>query len=1054
MQARVFSAVFLLSSSSPAPRCHRLRRGPHRASPWALAVLGLLMAAGAPLLAQSLADSGFGMNNVNYSQGLIARVAPAQPGYPGTVTANNRYDRAVNDFGASWTRWVLWWHDVERYNNYGGAGDATGEPMCGDDLSQRLLPNDPQIRWTWGLTSPLPTGSTASRQYDEVLAADQARGLNTLIVLQGVPRCRQTVPSLPEVKPANLGESVFNNSAQGCSSGINPRNYWAYFVHQAVSRYGNQVRYWQVWNEPNLAWPGTPAEYARLVQVTYQAATCANSNVQLVAPGFSDERFRGSTEEQKIQSFYTALLQPSGDPTHPTFKDYLAAFGLHEYVSPWKTFVFARWTRDVLDDEQTPLWITESGVNSPVANVPELERNSYAIQHTAYFLALQNEYNLDRLFHFQLDDSADNTGLLTVDPNNPPPAGEERNPVYHTLERSMYDAFRDVVHEYLFDAAPRRVRGKYLLWTPDDSPGEPPPEVDYQRNTSGESYQAIYLDSPSHGKLTVLWNVTSSLVTADIPPFSPQTTGAFLVDRTGQIIQSIPTDPISGNYQIALAPYTHSAIAGPPLILVEPKGDCPSGRRGGGPFTCTPPDPPLPPTLYPDLTPTAIVYDSSQLAAGQPILLDSGVHNLGFVSSGSFAVRWRVDGQDIGALGGHDGVPARTVVLDGNSQLVWTAVAGTHTITFEVDAFGQITESKEFNNIKAVTLTVPEVDLPDLTPTPITFGSYFVEGQQVLVDSGVTNLGLVDSGTFNVQWLVDGQDIGAVGGHENVAAGTTLLDGNSQLIWTAEGGPHTLTFIVDFDNQLLEEDETNNEVSVEVDVAGAPHITNKLFTPRLVPGGLLYSHMLEVVDPNPTDLLTYDLTTGPSGMSLDSAGLLAWTAPTSGIGNVYPVSVEVSDGLFTDSHDFDVQTVNVLFYFTAPQPVGSTFLVYNRIDSTGTAPLYIYSVNLEGPDAGGEISVYEDQCTGRSLPPGTSCFIYYWIAPTSIGTKAATAVVSTNSFFNPTLYIGWTLNAIESTNAPLGEPAIAGDPGAAGPTGSCRGRGAACLGVEGGHGRP
>jgi len=108
----------------------------------------------------------------------------------------------------------------------------------------------------------------------------------------------------------------------------------------------------------------------------------------------------------------------------------------------------------------------------------------------------------------------------------------------------------------------------------------------------------------------------------------------------------------------------------------------------------------------PDLTPTAINFNSADLVRGRAVLFDSGVQNLKPTGSGAFNVKWFVDGVQVG-YGGHAGVPGNTTVLNGNSALTWTAVAGTHTLTFTLDVDSNVAESNETNNSRAVTVTVP-----------------------------------------------------------------------------------------------------------------------------------------------------------------------------------------------------------------------------------------------------------------------------------------------------------------------------------------------------------
>ena len=112
-----------------------------------------------------------------------------------------------------------------------------------------------------------------------------------------------------------------------------------------------------------------------------------------------------------------------------------------------------------------------------------------------------------------------------------------------------------------------------------------------------------------------------------------------------------------------------------------------------------------------------ITYSSS-VVAGQAIYFDSGVINSGNAASGSFAVKWEVNGEQK-TYGTHNSVPACTTVADGNSQFYWTpAAAGYYTIAFTVDCDNSISEGNEFNN--QVSITVYANPAPPPQPQSIT----------------------------------------------------------------------------------------------------------------------------------------------------------------------------------------------------------------------------------------------------------------------------------------------------------------------------------------------
>ena len=77
------------------------------------------------------------------------------------------------------------------------------------------------------------------------------------------------------------------------------------------------------------------------------------------------------------------------------------------------------------------------------------------------------------------------------------------------------------------------------------------------------------------------------------------------------------------------------------------------------------------------------------------------------MDSGGFNIKWFVDGREVGAYGGHSGVPAGQTLLNGNSQFTWSFnAAGSHTVTFTVDVDNHVQESNEQDNSRTVTVQV------------------------------------------------------------------------------------------------------------------------------------------------------------------------------------------------------------------------------------------------------------------------------------------------------------------------------------------------------------
>lgn len=60
------------------------------------------------------------------------------------------------------------------------------------------------------------------------------------------------------------------------------------YVYETVKRYRGQIRYWEIWNEPDVSmfWKGTPEEFAELVRIAVRAARRADPEAKIMAAGY------------------------------------------------------------------------------------------------------------------------------------------------------------------------------------------------------------------------------------------------------------------------------------------------------------------------------------------------------------------------------------------------------------------------------------------------------------------------------------------------------------------------------------------------------------------------------------------------------------------------------------------------------------------------------------------------------------------------------------------------------------------------------------------------
>jgi O-antigen ligase len=191
--------------------------------------------------------------------------------------------RVARDAGFHWIRQGFVWSDIE----IAGKGDYV----------DRRGPGPAHSAWD---------------KYDFIV--DQARAFNLEIVarLDATPAWARSAPN-----PNNPcgGDQVDYSHAP-------PANVddYADFVKAVVSRYKGKVRYFQIWNEPNLIgeWPPqpNPAAYTALLKAAYEAAHAANPDAVILMAPLAQTHTGDQCNPNDIlylQAMYDAGAQPYFD---------------------------------------------------------------------------------------------------------------------------------------------------------------------------------------------------------------------------------------------------------------------------------------------------------------------------------------------------------------------------------------------------------------------------------------------------------------------------------------------------------------------------------------------------------------------------------------------------------------------------------------------------------------------------------------------------------------------------------------------------------------------
>jgi polysaccharide biosynthesis protein PslG len=171
--------------------------------------------------------------------------------------------------------------------------------------------------------------------------------------------------------------------------------FWRDYVSGLVSRYHQDIKYWEVWNEFNgsFAENGTPAIYAELVRETSIAAKKIDPTAQIgISVANFDVNFLDAAIKAGAGGHFDYIC------VHPYEK--LAALADNGEVD---FLTMARTLRQMLAannlPKDMPLWITEIGAQTPVSPEQQADTRQAIALAKAYLLSIASGFR--RVFWFE-----------------------------------------------------------------------------------------------------------------------------------------------------------------------------------------------------------------------------------------------------------------------------------------------------------------------------------------------------------------------------------------------------------------------------------------------------------------------------------------------------------------------------------------------------------------------------------------------------------------------------------------------------------------------------
>jgi len=337
------------------------------------------------------------------------------------------------------------------------------------------------------------------------------------------------------VTSANGGVAAASSPPQGLDlPWDDPNNHWGDYVYTIVSRYGDRVKHWEMWNEPEWTyfWTGTSTEYAQLLKVGYQATKAACPDCTVL--------FGGLHYWWNTNYYWWVLDQLDSDPDASANNHFFDVMSVHLYSrssSIYNEINNIRSGMSAYNVGDHPIWLTETGV--PVWGDPLAYRDKYdyaATQDEAAAYVIQSYANawaagVERYFFFRTHDAdmGEYFGLIRNDKSL----------------RPSYTAYQVAV--------------TYLV-TP----------TFVTRKAEGSFMRVTLWDTP-RGRVDVLWNETPT-TTVYVRPAAAVT--ATLVDRWGNTSTVTPTGGVHtftlpGATANLVSDPGDTIIGGDPLIVIE-----------------------------------------------------------------------------------------------------------------------------------------------------------------------------------------------------------------------------------------------------------------------------------------------------------------------------------------------------------------------------------------------------------------------------------------------------------------------------------------------------
>lgn len=220
---------------------------------------------------------------------------------------------------------------IPKFDEAKGKGSWAGSRARGLAMHEDLGVQLSREGYLWQQDEPTPGAHPNQADFDDAIARCRRAGIEVELMVTDTPYWASSAPgkrpdqpdTYRHAPPSHLYDPIFSDGTDqpGPDKHLNPKQYWGRMLARVAGRYRSEVRYYQIWNEPDYpkgelvadtrnperSFQGSAADYVRLLKVAYTVVRWVDPGAQIVTGGLGFPSYLDELLEQGAANSFDAV---------------------------------------------------------------------------------------------------------------------------------------------------------------------------------------------------------------------------------------------------------------------------------------------------------------------------------------------------------------------------------------------------------------------------------------------------------------------------------------------------------------------------------------------------------------------------------------------------------------------------------------------------------------------------------------------------------------------------------------------------------------------------